>query len=52
MPPVYGQSFSEQVARLCEPENYALTLASNEWVLSLDADEIMSEQARIEGKRL
>ncbi len=29
-------------------KNYALNLASNEWVLSLDADEVMSEQARIE----
>lgn len=28
--------------------NYALKLASNEWVLSLDADEILSDQARFE----
>jgi glycosyltransferase involved in cell wall biosynthesis len=28
--------------------NYALKLASNEWVLSLDADEIISDRARFE----
>lgn len=29
-------------------KNYALSLVSNDWVLSLDADEVLSEQARNE----
>lgn len=36
------------MGRLCSSKRYALSLASNEWVLSLDADERITDELKNE----